>query len=112
MLKDFVFAAINPSSSPSVAEAAGGAAAGLVGMALLGLLIAGSIIVYFIPTIAAFINKHPQKVPIFILNFFAGWTLLGWVGGLVWAFVKPQSSVQVVHHYNVPPPNQFPGTHS
>lgn len=42
---------------------------------LLAILIAGVAIVYFVPTIAAFVTKHPQKVPIFLLNFFAGWTL-------------------------------------
>jgi hypothetical protein len=73
-------------------------------MLFVAILFLSGVAVYFIPTIAATGNKHPQKVPIFILNFFAGWTLLGWVGGLVWAFIRPQSSVQVVHHYHGPTP--------
>jgi Superinfection immunity protein len=94
------------------AETAAGLLTGIIGAVFIAMLFAGGLIVYFIPTIAALVTKHPHKIPIFLLNFFAGWTLLGWVGGLVWAFVKQQSSVQVVHHYNVPPPlpSQSPQT--
>ena len=52
----------------------------LIGVAL-------SIYLYFLPTYIAY-RKGKQKVnalPIFLVNLFLGWTLLGWVGSLVWA---------------------------
>ena len=45
----------------------------------------GSLIIYFLPSIVAFFRKHVQAAPIFILNLFLGWTLIGWVGCLAWA---------------------------
>jgi hypothetical protein len=40
---------------------------------------------YWIPTIVAFHRKHPSKGGILGLNFFLGWTFIGWVLSLVWA---------------------------
>lgn len=39
--------------------------------------------VYFIPAIVG--RKKANFTAIFVLNFFLGWTLLGWVIALVWA---------------------------
>ena len=47
------------------------------------------ILFYFVPTIVAFYRSHHNKVPIFLLNFFAGWTFIGWVASLVWSFTSP-----------------------
>ena len=44
--------------------------------------------VYFIPAIVASKRNHRNATPIFILNLFLGWMLLGWVGALVWAFMS------------------------
>ena len=38
---------------------------------------------YFLPTIVATIRNHPNALSICLLNFFLGWTLLGWLGALV-----------------------------
>ena len=100
MMYGVFFLATSAYATPNPAETTVAAGFGLL---LFAILFAVGTIAYFVPTIAAFVNKYPQKVAIFLLNFFAGWTLLGWVGGLVWAFVKPESSVQVVHHYHAPP---------
>jgi hypothetical protein len=43
---------------------------------------------YFVPTIVAFSNGHKNKAAIFALNFFLGWTLIGWVGSLVWSLTR------------------------
>ena len=40
-----------------------------------------------LPTIIAYERNHPNLVPIFILNLFFGWTLIGWVGALIWALI-------------------------
>jgi hypothetical protein len=42
-------------------------------------------ILYFLPGIVAHRNDHPYKEGILILNFFLGWSLIGWVAALVWA---------------------------
>lgn len=47
------------------------------------------ILVYFIPFNIANSKNHPQKVAIFVLNFFAGWTFIGWLVALVWAVANP-----------------------
>ena len=40
---------------------------------------------YFLPTIIAFRREHQNKGAIFVLNLLLGWSLLGWVGSLVWS---------------------------
>ena len=41
---------------------------------------------YFLPTIIAFGSYRAGAI--FALNLFLGWTLLGWVGALVWALAE------------------------
>jgi drug/metabolite transporter (DMT)-like permease len=47
-------------------------------------------ILYFLPSIIASRNHHPRQTGIALLNIFLGWTLLGWVGALVWAVTLPE----------------------
>jgi Superinfection immunity protein len=42
-------------------------------------------LIYFLPSTIASSRRHRQKLAIKILNFFAGWTFIGWLGALVWA---------------------------
>ena len=42
---------------------------------------------YFLPAIIAYNRKHSNKGTILLLDFLIGWTFLGWVGCLVWAFL-------------------------
>jgi hypothetical protein len=51
------------------------------------LLVCGA--VYFLPAIIAGVRNHHQRSAITVLNLVAGWTLVGWVVALVWAFVAP-----------------------
>lgn len=59
-------------------------------------------IAYFIPSMVASNNKHPQIGAIFALNLFLGWTLLGWVVALVWACMKsePKQPETVINEIN------------
>ena len=41
---------------------------------------------YFLPTIVAHRRKKVNVAAITALNVFAGWTLVGWIVALVWAF--------------------------
>jgi hypothetical protein len=50
----------------------------LVGLFLLAL--------YFAPSIVAALRSHRQTAAILVLNLLAGWTLVGWVIAMVWAF--------------------------
>ena len=54
----------------------------------LEILILAFIPFYFIPTIVAVLRSHHSKMQIFLLNFLAGWTTIGWVAALVWALIN------------------------
>lgn len=42
-------------------------------------------VLYFLPTIIAFARSKRDAASILALNFFLGWTAIGWVISLVWA---------------------------
>jgi T4 superinfection immunity protein/uncharacterized protein UPF0547 len=51
--------------------------------------------IYFIPSFVALMREHHQRGAIIALNLFLGWSLIGWVMALVWAFTattKPARS--------------------
>lgn len=52
-----------------------------------------AIVGYFMPAFVAFGRKHHNASAICMLNLLLGWTVLGWVGALVWAMttVKRQA---------------------
>lgn len=43
------------------------------------------LLLYFLPSIVAGLRQKSNFLAIFLLNFFLGWTLIGWVISLVWA---------------------------
>lgn len=40
---------------------------------------------YFLPTLIALLRGKRSTLAIFVLNFLAGWTFIGWVVALVWS---------------------------
>lgn len=50
-----------------------------------------AIIVTFLPWFVAKSRNHRNSLPIFLICLFAGWTLIGWVGALIWACMAGQS---------------------
>lgn len=46
------------------------------------------IVLYFAPAITGYMNKKKNKSAILTLNFFLGWTIVGWVIALTWATMK------------------------
>lgn len=68
------------------------------------LVILVSIGIYFIPYIVAKQNKKQNAGAIGALNFFLGWTLVGWVVALVWAMSKDVSVPQAAPPANVTTP--------
>ena len=43
---------------------------------------------YFLPTIIALLRRHRNALAIFLLNFFLGWSFIGWVVALVWSATR------------------------
>ena len=39
-------------------------------------------LLYFLPTIVALLREKYDRVSIFLLNFFLGWSVIGWIVGL------------------------------
>ena len=46
------------------------------------------LLIYMLPSIVAVGNNRMNTGAICLLNIFLGWTLIGWVGALVWASTK------------------------
>jgi len=53
-------------------------------------------IMYWLPSIIALFRGHQNKLPIILINFFFGWTFLGWIGTLIWSLVSPSKTVVLV----------------
>ena len=47
-----------------------------------------SIVIHFLPWLIALGRNHPNTMAIFCLNLFLGWTLIGWVGALIWSVLR------------------------
>jgi hypothetical protein len=77
------------------AMAAGGA---LFGMSVLGFLcfLAFVLLMSFIPPIIALLRHHPNTGAIFALTLLLGWTGIGWIAALIWAFTNPPHPGSVV----------------
>jgi uncharacterized membrane protein YhaH (DUF805 family) len=70
-------------------------------MAPVGLLL------YFLPTILAAVRRHHNILGVFLLNFFLGWTVIGWIVALVWAMSAPPVVMVPMPYGGTPPPIQF-----
>lgn len=44
-----------------------------------------SFVMYFLPTLIALIRGKRDLLSIGLLNFFLGWTVIGWVVAFIWA---------------------------
>jgi len=47
-------------------------------------------VMYFLPTLIALVRDKQDKLTIFLLNFFLGWSVIGWIVCLVWALKTDQ----------------------
>lgn len=50
---------------------------------------------YFTPYLIANSKNHPQETAIFVLNLFAGWTIIAWIIALVWACTSAKEKVVI-----------------
>lgn len=62
----------------------GDAGSAIIGIALFS--------VYFLPAIIANNRNHHNKGAVFALNLLLGWTLLGWIGALVWSLTRTEDA--------------------
>lgn len=67
---------------------------GEVVTAMLGALfvLGTTIAIYMLPWIVAIMRHKRNTGAIFLANLFLGWTLIGWVVSLVWAFTHDTSA--------------------
>lgn len=52
------------------------------------------LLMYFLPSVIASSREHKNKPAIVVLNLFLGWTGLGWIVALIWAFTDNTKEVQ------------------
>ena len=57
---------------------------------LCGVAVLIGVAIYFAPTLVARNRNHRNIGALFVLNLLLGWTVLGWVGALVWALVEQE----------------------
>lgn len=50
---------------------------------------------YFLPTLIADGKRTQYTVAIFALDLFLGWTIIGWIGSLIWALTLPNLSKNI-----------------
>ena len=52
------------------------------------------IFMYFLPWLIALARRKANKRAIFVLNLLLGWTVVGWVVALTWAFTVEANSIE------------------
>jgi hypothetical protein len=77
-----------------------------VHLVLIAIVVFLGLTLYFMPWLIANHRHHHNQVPIFLVNLFFGWTAIGWLVSLIWAFTSPApNQVVVVQQINPPPEN-------
>jgi hypothetical protein len=61
------------------------------------LIILTCVFIYFLPSVIVSGRNHHNKTSLYLLNLLLGWTFLGWVAALVWAFSAQNVSVNSVN---------------
>lgn len=52
------------------------------------------VVFFFAPSLVAWQRKHNNRAPIILMNILLGWTVIGWVIAIIWAWtdnVDPRS---------------------
>lgn len=44
---------------------------------------------YFVPSLIAWYRSHHNTAAIVACNLLLGWTVIGWIGTLIWALMRP-----------------------
>jgi Superinfection immunity protein len=62
-------------------------------------------LIYFLPAIIAFARHHQSRVAILLVNFFFGWSGLGWIVAFIWSL----SAVRYYWFWGPPPSARWHG---
>jgi hypothetical protein len=62
---------------------------------------------YFLPSLIALSRKKTNRTAIILLNFFLGWTFIGWIAALVWAFTTNKEPQTIVVNNNSYPKEEI-----
>jgi len=72
------------------------------GVIALGFFLTVGLTVYFLPWIVAWVRAHHMTGTIFVINFLAGWTFIGWVAAMAMA-ASPTREAEEQGRAPVPP---------
>ncbi len=72
---------------PGLPDIQQGGAAAIMMMIVVTIMALMAMAIYAVPTIVAVLRGHRNVAAIVVINLFLGWTLVGWVGALVWAVI-------------------------
>ncbi|MEG2162500.1 MAG: superinfection immunity protein [Chryseobacterium sp.] len=53
-------------------------------------------LLYFIPSVIGILRKHHNLVGLIALNILLGWTVIGWVGALIWSFLRSNKGQTII----------------
>ena len=53
---------------------------------ILILTVLTGVFVHFLPSVIAACREHRRMTAILLVNLLLGWTVIGWIAALVWAF--------------------------
>jgi len=82
-----------------------------IGLIAIFMTLVLSLVLYFMPSIVAKRRKHPQTKSIFLFNLVLGWSVLGWLFFMIWAFDGIRVGRPVTLVYPTPSPTpESPGT--
>lgn len=59
-----------------------------------------SLAIYFIPFIISMFTGN-RIMSVFFINLILGWTFIGWLWALIWAFTPERNTQQIIIHNNV-----------
>lgn len=59
--------------------------------------------IFFLPIIIAVRKHHPNTLGIVLIDIFLGWSILGWLGALIWALQNPIQTHNSTYNYQPPP---------
>ncbi len=65
---------------------------GLIVWTIIGAIAGGYL--YFLPGVIAGYKKHKYRTAITIINLFTGWTIVGWIGLLIWVLM-PENQIKI-----------------
>jgi hypothetical protein len=69
------------------------------------IIIVVSLFLYFLPTVIGWRKRNATAI--FVLNFFLGWTFVGWIVALVWACTQDSRPTVINNHVSTATPRNL-----